>query len=99
MLQTFRVGHQAAAKTGIGVHFATEPTTLGFVTEWPRDHVDHTAEEYVLSVNRHGPRFNFRKVENIADQVQQVGARAVNGAREFDLLRGQIAVWIVAKLL
>ena len=50
-----------------------------------------------LHRNRSG--FDLRKIENVADQVQQVGAGAVDRAGEFDLLRRQVAVGVVAELL
>ena len=41
----------------------------------------------------------FDKIENVADQVQQVGARAMNRAGELDLFRSQVAVGVVGELL
>ena len=56
-------------------------------------------EEDFLGVDRDGAGLDLRQIENVADQVQQVGAGAVNGAGELDLLGGQIAVGIVGELL
>ena len=53
----------------------------------------------LLDIDRHGARLDLRQVEDIADQVQQVGAGAVDGPGELDLLRGQIAVRVFAQLL
>ena len=39
-----------------------------------------------LRIHRHGAGFDLRQVEDVADQVEQVGAGAVDGAGEFDLL-------------
>jgi hypothetical protein len=44
-----------------------------------------------VGVHRHRAGFDLREVENVADQVEQVGAGAVNGARELDLFAAQDA--------
>ena len=53
----------------------------------------------LLGIDRHRAGFDLRQIENVADQVQQVGAGAVNGAGELDLLRREIAVRVVGELL
>ena len=67
--------------------------------EGPRNHLEQIAEIHLLGVHRDGARLDLRQIENVADQIQQVGARAVNGARELHLLAGQVAVGIVGELL
>ena len=62
-------------------------------------HVEQAGEEDLLGIDRDGARFDLREIENVADQVQQIGSGAVNGARELNLLRGQIAVRVVGELL
>ena len=47
--------------------------------------------------NRAG--FDLREVENVADQVQEIGSGAVDGTRELDLLGGQIAIRVIGELL
>ena len=69
------------------------------MAERPRDHFEQAGEEDFLGFHRNGAGFDLRKVENVADQVQQVGAGAVNRARELDLLGRQVAVGVVAELL
>ena len=69
------------------------------VAERPRHHVEEVGEEHFLGVDRDGAGFDLGQVENIADEVEQVGAGAVDGARELDLLRRQIAFRIVGELL
>ena len=63
-----------------------EPPVFRFVAERAGDHVEQAGEEDFFGLHRHRARFDLRQIENVADQVQQVGAGAVNGAREFDLL-------------
>ena len=57
------------------------------------------AEEDLLGIDRDRAGLDLRQVEDVADEVQQVGAGAVDGARELDLLGGQVAVRVVAELL
>ena len=56
-------------------------------------------QEDVLRVDGDGARLDLRQVEDVADQVQQVGAGAVNRARELDLPRRQVALRVVGELL
>ena len=56
-------------------------------------------EDDLLGVDRHGSGFDLGQVENVADQVQEVGAGAVDGAGELDLLGREIAVRVVGELL
>ena len=72
---------------------------VGLVPERPGDGVDQVGDEHLLCVHRDGAGLDLRQVENVADQVQQVGAGAVDGARELDLLRREVAVRVVAELL
>ena len=43
-------------------------------------------EEHLLGLDRDRAGLDLGQVENVADQVQQVGAGAVDGAGEIDLL-------------
>ena len=56
------------------------------VAERPRHHVEQVGEEDLLGIDRDRAGFDLRQVENVADQVEQVGAGAVDGAGELDLL-------------
>ena len=64
-----------------------------------RDRVEQVGEEDFLGFDRDRAGLDFGQVENVADQVEQVGAGAVDGAGEFDLLAGEVAVGVVAELL
>src|SRR5262252_1346947 len=82
LLQPLRVGVDAAVELGIELHVEAELAAFGLVAERPRDHVDQVAEEYVLDIDRHSSRLDLRQVENVADQVQKVGASTVDRTRE-----------------
>ena len=72
---------------------------LGLVAERPRHRLDDIGEADFLRFHRDGAGFDLGEVENVADQVEQVGAGAVNGAGEIHLLERQILVGIVRQLL
>ena len=63
------------------------------------DHIEQIGEVDLFRLDRHGARLNLRQVEDVADQVQQIGAGAVNGAGEFHLLAAQVAFRILRQLL
>ena len=44
-------------------------------------------------------RFDLRQIEDVVDEVEQVGARRVDRAREFDLLFVEIALRVVGQQL
>ena len=99
LLQAFRVGCDAAVELRIELHLEGQAPAVRLMAERPRDHVDQVGEEDVLDIDRYGTRFDLRKIENVADQVQEVGAGAVDRAGKLDLLRAQIAFRVVGKLL
>jgi hypothetical protein len=69
------------------------------MTERPRHGVLQVRQEEFLGVHRHGARFDLRQIQDVADQVQQVGPRTMDGSGKFDLTRCQVAVRVVAQLL
>jgi hypothetical protein len=67
---------------------------------WPRaevalDVVLQQLELELVDVDRHRPRLDLRQVEDVVDQRQQVGAGAVDRARELDLLGVEVALRVV----
>ncbi len=99
LLQPLGVGGDAAAEIGIDVHLERQLARIRLVAERPRHHVDEIREEHLLGIDRHRAGLDLGQVENVADEIEQVGAGAVNGAGEFDLLGAQIAFRIVGELL
>ena len=99
LLQTLRVGDQTAGKVRIGVHLEAQPPAFRLVAEGAGHHVEQAGEEDLLGIHRDRARFDLREIENVADQVQQIGPGAVNGARELYLPRSQVAVRVVGELL
>ena len=99
LLQALRVGRDGASQIGIEIDLERQLPRFGLVPERTRDHVDEIGEDDLLGVDRDGSGFDLGQVENVADQVQQVGAGAVDGAGEVDLLGGEVAVRVVGELL
>ena len=99
LLQPLRVGRDDAAQARVDLDFEREVATVRFVPERARDHVEQRAEEDVLRVDGDRPRFDLREIEDVADQIQQVGAGAVNRPRELHLPAGEIAVRVFRQLL
>jgi hypothetical protein len=69
------------------------------VAERPRDHLQQVGERDLLGVDGDGARLDLGKVEDIADQVEQVGAGAVDGAGELDLPAAEVALGVLAEML
>ena len=63
------------------------------------DRLQQRAEEQLLGLHRHRAGLDLRQVEDVGDQVQQVGAGAVDGAGELHLLVGEVAVRVLGQLL
>ena len=99
LLQALRVGDDAASEVGVDVDVERQLPVVRLVPERPTDGVQQVAGEDFFRIHRHRSGFDLRQIEDVADQVQQVGAGAVDGAGEFDLLARQIAVRIFGELL
>ena len=54
---------------------------------------------YLRRVHAHLPGLDLRQVEDVVDQVQQVGAGVVDRVRELDLLLGQVRIRVVREQL
>src|ERR1700759_1541167 len=99
LLEALRVGDDAALEIGRNGYLELQLAIFRFVAERPPDHIEQIVEIDFFRLDRYGSGLDLRQVENVADQVQQVRPRAVNGAREFDLLAAQVAFRILGQLL
>src|SRR5579863_167505 len=59
-----------AAYFAIDRDIERKTAALGLVAEWAGDGLPKQAERDVFSVHRHCAGFNFREVEDIADEIQ-----------------------------
>jgi hypothetical protein len=80
LLQPLGVGGHAARKMLDRSRRRRPVPVVGFVAERPRDGVDQVCDKHLLRVHRDGAGLDLRQVENVADEVQEVGAGAVNRA-------------------
>ena len=99
LLQPLGVGDDAAGEVRVDVDVERKLAVFGLVPERPPDRLEQVRGQNLLGIDRDGAGFDLRQIENVADQVEQVGAGAVDGAGEFDLLRRQVAVRVVGELL
>ena len=99
LLQPFRIGDDVGTERRIDLHIKRQVPAVRFVPEWPRDRVDHAAHRHLLRDDRHRSRLDLGEVENVGDQVKQVGARPMNGLGELHLFRREVALGILAELL
>jgi len=99
LLQPLGVGDDAPRQVRIDVDIERQLPVLRFVAERASHGLQEIGGEDFLRVHRDRTRFDLGEVEDVADQVEQVGARAMNGPCELDLLAGQIAVGVFGQLL
>src|SRR6202451_4368264 len=76
LLQPLGVDGNGAAEIGIDVYLERQLPRIRLVAEWPRLHVDEVGEEHLLGIHSYRAGLDLGQVENIADQVEQVGAGA-----------------------
>ena len=88
-----------AADVGVEVRDERQHARLRLVAEVALDRLAQVREQQVLGLDRDRAGLDLRQVENVADQVQQVGAGAVNRLGELDLARRQVAVGVLGELL
>ena len=99
LLQALRVRDDVAHQRWVGSDLEIQAPMFGLVAERPRDHLQQACEVNFLGFHRDRAGLDLRKVENVADQVEQVRAGAVNRSRKLHLLRCQVAIWVVGELL
>ena len=73
--------------------------SLGHVPEVPVDICAQTGERDVFDIHRDRAGFDFGKIQDVIDQVQEIGTGGVNVARKFHLLAGEVAGGVFRKLL
>jgi hypothetical protein len=73
LLQALRVGVDRARQIERRLDAERQVLGLGHVPEAAIEVVEHAAERDRLDVHRHRARFDLRQVENVVDQVEEVG--------------------------
>src|SRR4029450_4816861 len=99
LLQALGIGGDAAPEIGIDTDLERELARLRLVPERTCHHVEKIGEGDFLSLHRHGSGFDLGQIENVADQVEEIGAGAVNSTGELDLLGQKVALGVIRELL
>src|SRR5579872_1215789 len=76
-----------------------ELAVLRFVAEVPADRIDKVDKQHLFGINGDGSGLNLREIKNVTDEVEQVGASAMNGACKLHLFGREIAFAVVGQLL
>ena len=79
--------------------FEGELLVLGHRPERALDEVPQIRELDVADVHVHTTRLDLGEVEDVVDQIEEVGAGAVDRVRELDLLRVQVLVGVLPEQL
>jgi hypothetical protein len=87
--QPLRVGGDRASEPRVELARERELARLGDVAEVALDRLAQAGERQLLGLDRDRPRLDLREIEDVADEVEEIGAGAVDGAGEFDLLRSR----------
>src|SRR5215471_4280658 len=99
LLQALDVGVDAARQLWTDLDIEGQMLAFGNMPETSLDSIAHADKAYLFGFDGHSARLNLRQVEDVADQVQQVGARSVNIACKLHLLGHKIAFGVFGKLL
>src|SRR6185312_16699896 len=83
----------------VGLNIEGKLPVFGFMAEGTSQHVKQAAKEHLFGFDRNRSRFDLGEIENVADEVQQVGPGPMDRSRELNLFRAQVAVRIVGELL
>src|ERR1700752_618060 len=81
------------------MYFECQSSVLRLVTERTSHHFEQIRKEDFFGLDRNRSRLDFREIENIADEIKQVGSGAVNSARKLNLLRSQVEIRVLTQLL
>ena len=79
------VGDHGAAQPRIEIRGEREMARLGLVAEVALDGLAQLRERQLFALDRDRARLDLGQVEDVADEIQQVGAGAVDGLGEFHL--------------
>ena len=85
LLQPLGVGDDGVAKVRIDLDFERQMARVGLVPEDAADGFEEVDEADAVGLDRHRTGLDLGKIEDVGDQVHEVGARGVDGAGEIDL--------------
>ena len=97
LLQPLAVGLDRQRQFRIDRDVEFQPLVGRHLAEGAVDVVLNVGEALRRDVQRHGARLDLREIQDVVDQREQLRARRVDGARELDLLRREIAADVVGQ--
>src|SRR6202034_4642306 len=72
---------------------------IRLVPERARNHVEQVGEENLVRIDRDRARLDLGQVQDVADEVEQIGAGNMNGPGKLDLFPREVAFRVVGELL
>ena len=97
LLKPLLVGPDRVRQLAVELDLEVEPLVGSQLAEGPLHMLLEGAQRHVTELDRHRPRFDLRKIEDVVDQAQKIRSRAVDSTREFGLLGVEIALRIVGQ--
>src|ERR1044071_8122393 len=76
LLNALRVGGDAAAEIGVDLHLERKTARFSLMAERPRHGFNEARKGDLLGLNRHSARLDLGQIEDVADEVKQVGSSA-----------------------
>ena len=86
LLEPFWIAVHHGGQVGRELHVEREVLGLGHVAEVAVDVFAQTGEGDFFNVYRYCTGFDFREIENVVNEVEEVGTGRVDVSRELDLL-------------
>ncbi len=99
LLQPLFVGPDGLGQRLVELDVEDEPLFRRELAEGPLHMLAKAGHRHVAELDRHGAGFDLRQIENVVDQAEQIGAGAVDGARELGLLLVEVALLVVGQQL
>src|SRR6516165_12509619 len=79
LLKPFGIGNNAAIEMAIELDVEGKMAPLRLVPEWARNRFYQIGEIDLLRIHADRARLDLGQIQNIADEIHQIGASAVNG--------------------
>ena len=99
LLEALRVAVHESRQVLGELHVEWQVLGFGHVPEVAVDGVAQGGEGDFLDLDGDGAGLDFREIENVVDEVEQVGAGGVDVAGKLDLLVGEVARRVFGELL
>src|SRR5262249_33099270 len=97
--QALGIGGDRSAETLIEVGGEGELACFGLRAEVALDRLAQMCEQQILAFDRYRSRLDLREIEDVTDEIEQVGAGTVDGVGELHLPGREVAVGILGELL